>query len=162
MAMTCPRCDTALQGNEKVCPQCKKPLTASTLASVAAKEIPCPICKLKLYSAHIVEAELLHCAECQGSALTREAMMKLQPYGAKEIQIGADERDYKRPPFFEPRKKPPFLICPFCSKRMKENKLGPMQVDLCESCHAVWLEASKGERLNDLIGPYKWRMSKAR
>ncbi len=103
---------------------------------------------------------MLHCAECKGVAIGRESMMKLQPYGPKAIELSAEERDYKRPQFFEPRKKPPFLICPLCSKRMAETKLGPLAVDLCGECDALWLDGAKVKGLEELIGPYKWRMAK--
>jgi hypothetical protein len=92
--------------------------------------------------------------------IKRENMMKIQAYGPKEIVIGLEERGYKRPQLFEPRQKPPFLICPFCKKRMKENVLAKVSVDLCEACGALWLDGSKTELLNDILGPYKWRMSK--
>jgi Zn-finger nucleic acid-binding protein len=119
----------------------------------------CPTCKLPLYPAEITGQPLEHCAECQGLVIGRDAMMKLQPHGPKTIELSAAERDYKRPPFFEPRKKPPFLICPLCGKRMAESKLGPVAVDLCQSCQALWLDGPKTEGFNDLIGPYKWRIT---
>jgi cytochrome c1 len=87
-------------------------------------------------------------------------MMKLQPYGPKETVLGADERLHKRPPFFEPRQKPPFLICPFCKKRMKALTFGKFPADLCEVCGALWLEEGKMPYMNDVLGPYKWKVSK--
>jgi Zn-finger nucleic acid-binding protein len=132
------------------------------LAGAPGKPVPCPICKLPLFPAQLGGQEMLHCAECKGNAFKREALMKLQPHGEKTLDTGPEARAYKRPPFFEPRKKPPFLICPFCVKRMKETKLGPANVDLCESCQSLWLDGPKLGQLNELIGPYKWRMSKAK
>lgn len=102
----------------------------------------------------------IHCAECKGLGVKRESMMKLQAYGPKELAISPEERAYKRPQFFEPRQKPPFLICPFCKKRMKAASLSKAAVDLCEACGAIWLEGDKIEAFNDLLGPYKWKVSK--
>jgi hypothetical protein len=87
-------------------------------------------------------------------------MMKLQPQGEKQIQIGAEERNHKTPAFFEPRQKPPFLICPFCGKRMEALKLGKTELDQCEKCCGIWLEGPKLETLPDVLGPYKLRVSK--
>jgi Zn-finger nucleic acid-binding protein len=162
LAQPCPRCGEALQGTEAKCPKCGRPLAAPALASTPSKAPACPVCKLAAYAAAIDGQEALHCAECQGLGLRREALMKLQPYGKKELQTGAEERDYRRPPFFEPRKKPPFLICPFCGKRMGPVKLGKTELDQCEKCDALWLEGPKLPQLADLIGPYKSRLSRPR
>ncbi len=159
---SCPRCDTPLTGSEAACPGCKRPLAGPALAGAPAKKINCPVCKLPLYAASVVDQPALHCAECQGLAIERDPMMKLQPHGAKTLALSPEERGYRRPPYFEPRKKPPFLICPFCSKRMKEEKLGQTPVDLCEACHALWIDAPKMPKFSDLIGPYKWKMSKSK
>src|SRR5258708_25020133 len=120
----CPRCDQPLNGTEKVCPSCRKPLVKTEgLASVGIKGPVCPICKIPVYPATLDSQAILHCAECEGLGVSRKAMMKLQPQGKKEVQIGPEERDHKTPAFFEPRQKPPFLICPFCGKRMEGVKL---------------------------------------
>ena len=156
----CPRCGTALTGSENACPQCDMPLTASKLASLPTDKALCPICKIPAYEAALSNLPVLHCAECQGLGVKRESMMKLQAFGPKEIVIGGEERSYKRPPFFEPRQKPPFLICPFCKKRMKGMPLAKVNVDLCEACGALWLADPKMETFNDLLGPYKWKVSK--
>lgn len=113
-----------------------------------------------MYPSSIDTLPLEHCAECQGTVASRETLMKLSPHGAKTMELSADENTYKRPPYFEPRKKPPFLICPLCQKRMKETRLGPMNVELCSACHAMWMDGAKIEHLGELIGPYKWRMAK--
>lgn len=157
----CPRCDQPLNGTEKVCPSCRKPLVKTEgLASVGAKGPICPICKIPVYPATLDGLEIIHCAECGGAGLQREVVMKLQPQGKKEIQKGAEERGHKTPAFFEPRKKPPFLICPFCSKRMEAIKFGKIELDQCEKCAALWLEEPKLGMLQDIIGPYKWKAIK--
>ena len=155
----CPRCDTVLSGAEKACPNCKRPLNSPSLASAPVPKKNCPVCKLPIYEAVFADQPVLHCAECKGLAASRDALMKLQPHGAKTLNIGREEREYKRPQYFEPRKKPPFLICPLCMKKMKEIKFGQLTVDLCDECSALWLEASKVEMINDLVGPYKWKMA---
>jgi Zn-finger nucleic acid-binding protein len=131
----CPRCDQPLEGPEKICPGCGRPLVKTGgLASVPVKAVSCPICKIPLYPAALDNHEILHCAECGGLGITREVMMKLQPQLKTEIQKGTEERNHKTPPYFEPRKKPPFLICPFCVKRMVTLKLGKTELDQCEKC----------------------------
>ena len=42
---------------------------------------------------------------------------------------------------------------------MKATTLAKMSVDLCEECGALWLEEGKVEFLNDVTGPYKWKVS---
>ncbi len=159
----CPRCDQPLNGTERVCPACRLPLAKTGgLASVSAKTVSCPICKISVYTAALDTQEVLHCAECEGLGIRREVMMKLQPQGKKELQTGTEERNHKTPPFFEPRKKPPFLICPFCGKRMETVKLGKTELDQCEKCGGIWMEGPKLEMLQEIIGPYKFRVSKSK
>jgi len=122
-----------------------------------SKPIACPICKIPAYAASLGGQAALHCAECGGLGLRKEALAKLMPHGPKELELGEDERAHRTPPFFEPRDKPPFLICPFCGKRMQEKKLGPVQADVCTACKALWLDGAKWKHFNDILGPYKWQ-----
>jgi ribosomal protein L37AE/L43A len=85
--------------------------------------------------------------------------MGLRPQGKKEIQVGPKERDHQTPLFFEPREKPPFLLCPFCVQRMETVRLGKTKVDQCEKCGSVWLEEPKLKMLQVLLRFYKYRMS---
>jgi Zn-finger nucleic acid-binding protein len=126
---------------------------------VSAKPLNCPICKIPAYQGIWGGQAVLHCAECNGLALQRAVMMKLQPHGEKVYEKSAAEKDHRKPPYFEPRQKPPFLICVHCGKRMKEHKLAGTAVDICEKCQCLWLDGPKTAKLNDLIGPYKWKMS---
>jgi Zn-finger nucleic acid-binding protein len=135
-------------------------LVGSKLVGMPLEKAVCPICKIPAYEAGFAGQAALHCAECKGLGLKRESMMKLQPYGTKDILLGLDERQHKRPPYFEPRQKPPFLICPFCKKRMKAVTLGRFPADLCEACGSLWLEEGKLPYINDMLGPYKWKVSK--
>ena len=161
--LKCPRCDQPLVGTESTCPGCGRPLAKTGgLASVTPKTVSCPVCKIPLYPATLDSQEVLHCAECGGLGISREAMMKLQPQGKKEIQEGGEERNHETPAFFEPRQKPPFLICPFCSKRMEAVKLGKTELDQCGKCGAIWLEGPKQGMLPEIIGPYKFRVSKSK
>ncbi len=161
-AAQCSRCDTPLTGNEQRCPNCQKPLVATTPA-LSQRPANCPVCKIPIYPAKMADLEILHCAECEGTAYQRETLMRMQPNSPKEIEIGAMERDHKTPPYFEPRDKPPFLGCPFCSKRMQEKRLGPMSVDICEKCKAIWLEGTQSNQINEILSPYKTQsMSQAK
>jgi Zn-finger nucleic acid-binding protein len=130
------------------------------LASLPTPEVKCPVCKIAAYTAKLAGEDVLHCAECGGTALKRESMMKLQPGGPKELVKSAEERAHKTPPYFEKRQKPPIMACPYCGKRCKEEKLGPMAVDICEKCSSLWLDGKKIEHLADIIGPYKWKAAK--
>ncbi len=159
---TCPRCDRPLDGTEQICPGCGRALVKTGgLAGFSDKPVPCPICKITLYPAALEGQAVLHCAECDGLGFARGTMMKLQPQGKKVVQIGAEERGHKTPAFFQPRPKPPFLICPFCGKRMEALKLGKTELDQCEKCGAIWLEGAKTEMLPEIIGPYKFRASQS-
>lgn len=131
------------------------------LASVPAKKVLCPTCKIGLYPATLAGQPLWHCAECDGTAWPRESMMKLRPDDTQgKLVEGPEEKEHKTPPYFTPRQKPPFLICPLCGKRMKEGKLGQVAVDICEKCTCLWLDGPKLARFSDLLGPYKWKQSK--
>ncbi|MGH7441590.1 MAG: zf-TFIIB domain-containing protein [bacterium] len=132
-----------------------------TLASVPAPKRNCPICKIQFYPASLAGQELWHCAECNGTAWPRPSMMKLRPEEAKQpLQTGDLERAHKTPPYFTPRQKPPFLICPLCSKRMKETKVATVPVDICEKCSCLWLDGPKLAKFDALLGPYKWKMTR--
>lgn len=160
---TCPRCDTPLMGTETACPQCGMVFGGTKwVGGAAGEKTVCPICKIPAYEASIGDLSVLHCAECKGLGIRRESMMKLQPYGVKEVTLGPEERQHKRPPYFEPRQKLPFLICPFCRKRMKAVTLGKFPSDLCEVCGTLWLEEGKTPYLNEMLGPYKWKVSQAK
>lgn len=161
-SLKCPRCDHPLNGAEPNCPGCGRPLGKKTGLVGALKVAPCPICKIPLYHATLDDQEVLHCAECKGIGIRREAMMKLQSQGNKEVQIGAEERQHKTPAYFEPRQKPPFLICPFCAKRMEALKLGKTELNQCEKCGSLWLEEPKLGTLPEIIGPYKFRISQSK
>jgi Zn-finger nucleic acid-binding protein len=161
----CPRCGAELKGGEDKCPSCGRPMILGTAAGQAVgpveKPVNCPVCKLPVYKAKIAGREMLHCAECEGSAYPRDTLMKLQALEKKVIDISAEERDYRRPPFFEKRDKPPFLICPFCGKKMAEKRLGQMQADMCTECKALWLDAGKEKHINDILGAYKMSIMNA-
>jgi Zn-finger nucleic acid-binding protein len=158
---TCPRCDTALTGSEPDCPQCHLPFVGvSKLAGAPGTQPNCPLCRLPLYPAVLAGLPVLHCAECKGTALKRETLMKLAPQGSKDVVIGAEELNYKRPAFFEPREKPPILVCPFCRKRMKAVPFGKAKPDLCVDCSALWFDGPAPSDLNEALGPYKWKAAK--
>jgi Zn-finger nucleic acid-binding protein len=154
----CPRCDSELNGTEKFCPNCKKVLVGMTQPLSNEKPVNCPVCKLPVYKAKMAGRDIFHCAECGGSAYSREMLMKLQALDSKAIDISPQERDYRKPPFFEKREKPPFLICPYCGKKMTSKKLGQMTIDMCEECKAVWLDSGKEKHINDMMGSYKMQM----
>ena len=135
-------------------------LKPTGLASVPQKK-NCPICKIEFYPATLEGRELFHCAECEGTAWPRETLMKTLPAdAAKPMLLGEKEASHKTPPYFTARQKPPFLICPYCQKRMKEQKFGGVAVDVCEKCDALWLDGAKAKRFQDLLSPYKHKMSR--
>jgi Zn-finger nucleic acid-binding protein len=131
-----------------------------TLASVPTPKRICPICKITFYPATLAGQELWHCAECNGTAWPRPTMAKLRPDDTNQvIQPGEQESQHKTPPYFTPRQKPPFLICPMCGKRMKETKIAGVSVDLCEKCTCMWLDGPKLPKFGSLLSPYKWRLA---
>ncbi len=121
----------------------------------------CPICKIAIYPAQLAGRELFLCEECHGTAWPKETMMKTLPQEAtQDIQRGSESKAHKTPAYFTPRQKPPFLICPLCQKRMKEEKLAGGPVDICEKCACLWLDGPKLARFKDLLGPFKWKTLK--
>lgn len=136
-------------------------MTDSAFSAAPKPKRSCPICKIPFYQGSLAGLELWHCAECEGTAWPRATMMKLRPDEARlPLQRGPDEAGHQTPPYFTPRQKPPFLICPLCGKRMKEHKLAGTTVDLCEKCDALWLDGPKAGKFVDLVGPYKWKQAK--
>ena len=136
-------------------------MPAEPLASTPSPQRQCPICKIAFYPATLAGLELWHCAECEGTAWPRATLMKLRPDDAKlPVQRGEAERAHKTPPYFTPRQKPPFLICPLCGKRMRETKLNNVAVDLCEKCDAMWLDGPKAGQFGVVLGRYKWMQMK--
>jgi Zn-finger nucleic acid-binding protein len=133
--------------------------TESAPVFPAPKRI-CPICKIPFYAGSLAGLEVWHCAECDGTAWSRATLGKLRPDDTKQVLVpGEAERAHKTPPYFTPRQKPPFLICPLCGKRMKETKLAGVSVDLCEKCTCLWLDGPKLPKFATLLGPYKWRLT---
>lgn len=152
----CPRCGDSVPADKSVCPNCKKILLkAQGLADTGAKLTNCPICKVSIYPGKMGAYDILHCAECGSTAFKREVLMKMQASDPKAIVIGPQEREHVTPPYFEKRDKPPFLICPFCGKKMPAKKLGVMQADMCEECKAVFLDGEKYKHINEILGAYK-------
>jgi Zn-finger nucleic acid-binding protein len=152
----CPRCGEQIPEGKTVCPNCKKIIseTKDSLVTRGVKAV-CPVCKIPIYPARLGTYEILHCAECGSTAYKREVLMKMQALEPKQLATGDEEANHITPPYFEKRDKPPFLICPYCGKKMQGKKLGPMQVDICEECRALFLDGEKYKHINDLLGPYK-------
>jgi Zn-finger nucleic acid-binding protein len=152
----CPRCGEEVPADKSVCPNCRKILLKQQgLADAGNKLANCPICKIPIYPAKMGGYDILHCAECDGTAYKREVLMKMQATDAKKLMTGPLEDEHVTPPYFEKRDKPPFLICPFCGKKMTQKKLGDMQTDMCEECKAVFLDGEKYKHINSILGPYK-------
>lgn len=158
----CPRCGESVPADKNVCPHCKKILLKQQgLADQGVKMPNCPICKIPLYHAKMGGHVIFHCAECGGTAFSREVLMKMQALEPKKFEIGQAERDHVTPPYFEKRDKPPFLICPCCGKKMTAKKFGPMQADMCEECSAIFLEGEKYLHINEILGAYKMSVMNA-
>ena len=157
----CPNCSTIVAPKERQCPRCKQHISLS-FDGVSEKLTNCPVCKIPIYPAAMAGFEILHCAECEGTAYKREMIMRIQPTDSKAIAIGEMEREHVTPPYFEPRDKPPFLICPFCGKKMQEKKMGQMSVDICGKCGAVFMERGKEKHINEITGPYKSQALKSK
>jgi len=155
----CRFCGEFIEANAGLCPVCKQSTAADAILDL--RRLPnCPICKIPIYPAKINIHSVYHCEECEGTAISKEVMMKLQPMEPKKLIRSQLAREHIRPPYFEPRDKPPFLICPFCMKKMKETKFTNMTVDICEKCGAVWFDAGKEKHINEILGSYKLKRLK--
>lgn len=122
----------------------------------------CPVCKLPVYNAKFDGLGAFYCAECNGLAVPRDTMMKMRPGGKKPVEPAPEAADYRKPPFFEKREKPPFLICPFCGKKMETKKFGQMSLEVCEKCSSLWFDPGKELHVNDILGSYKMKMLNAK
>jgi Zn-finger nucleic acid-binding protein len=158
----CPRCGESVPPEKTVCPNCKKILLKAQGLADAGEKLPnCPVCKIPIYPAKMGGHDIYHCAECDGTAYKRESLMKMQATDSKSLVKGQREREHVTPPYFEKRDKPPFLICPYCGKKMLAKKLGPMQTDMCEECKAIFLDGEKYLHINEMLGAYKMTVMNA-
>ncbi len=152
----CRYCGAEVRLAASFCENCRQNLAPDAHPDLS--RLPkCPVCKIPAYPYKINTYNVIHCEECEGTAVPKDVMMKLQPPEPKKMIRSEISRLHIRPPYFEPRDKPPFLICPFCMKKMIDTKLGPMNVDICEKCGAIWLERGKEKHLNQILGPYKMK-----
>ena len=143
------------------CENCRQSLAPDAVPDLS--RLPkCPVCKIPIFPAKFNTHNALHCEECEGTAVAKETLMKLQAMEPKKLILSELRRHHVKPPYFEPRDKPPFLICPFCNKKMLDSKLGTMNLDMCEKCGAVWFDRGKEKHINDMLGPYKMKRLKSR
>jgi len=154
----CPRCGENVPVDKNICPNCKKIFLKTGPASTPQKLTDCPICKIPIYPGKMNEFDILHCAECGGTAYKREVLMKMRANDEKKLETGEQEKEHQTPPYFEKRDRPPFLICPYCGKKMETKRLGPMQVDVCGECKALFLDGDKYRHINAILGAYKLSM----
>ncbi|MFP4467201.1 MAG: zf-TFIIB domain-containing protein [Candidatus Goldiibacteriota bacterium] len=153
----CRHCSSFIPRAAAVCSFCRQSQDPAAAADLS-RFSKCPVCKIPIYPAHINGHFVLHCEECEGTAVPKEALMKLQAMETKRIERSPVSGEHIKPPYFEPRSKPPFLICPLCGKKMEEQKFGPLSADKCSKCGSLWLESGKEKHLNEILGPYKSRM----
>lgn len=155
----CRFCGEFIDTYAGLCPVCRQ--STANDAIVDLRRLPdCPVCKIPIYPAKINIHNIYHCEECEGSAVSKEVMMKLQPMEPKKLIKSQLAKEHVRPPYFELRDKPPFLICPYCRKKMEETKFSAMIVDICEKCGAVWFDAGKEKYINEILGSYKMKRLK--
>jgi Zn-finger nucleic acid-binding protein len=155
----CRFCGEYIDINAGLCPVCRQ--STADNAVLDLRRLPdCPVCKIPIYPAKINTHNVYHCEECGGTAISKEVMMKLQPMEPKKLIKSWLAKEHVRPPYFEPRDKPPFLICPYCRKKMIETKFTSMTVDVCEKCWAVWFDAGKEKHINAILGLYKMKRLK--
>lgn len=150
----CRFCGEFINDDAGLCPVCRQSTDSDAIPDI--RRLPdCPVCKIPIYPAKINTHNVYHCEECEGTAISREVMMKLQPMEPKKFTKSFLAREHVKPPYFESRNKPPFLICPFCRKKMVEKKFNGISVDVCEKCWGVWLDAGKEKHINEILGSYK-------
>jgi len=152
----CPYCGSEVERFAMHCKTCRQSLEQGVPPDIS--RLPnCPVCKIPIYPAKLNSYAVFHCEECEGTAVSKEALMKLQQTDVKKIVKSELSRGHVTPPYFEPRDKPPFLICVFCGKKMPETKLGGMAVDMCEKCGSLWFDRGKEKHINAILGPYKMK-----
>ncbi len=157
----CRFCGEFIEYNAGLCPVCRQSTAPDAIPDI--RRLPdCPVCKIPIYPAKINTHSVYHCEECEGTSVSKEVMMKLQPMEPKKLIPSQLAKEHVRPPYFEPRDKPPFLICPFCRKKMLETKFTNMTVDVCEKCGAVWFDSGKEKHINEILGSYKMKRLKER
>jgi len=150
----CPKCSAVNAPAARECVRCRQQLNIIQAASSPVK-VECPVCKIPMYPGTLAGFEIYHCAECGSTCYKKESLTRMMPQDEKTFTRGDAERGHVRPPYFEKRERPPFLICPYCRKKMESRKTGPMQADICAECSAVFLDSGKEKHLSEMLGPYK-------
>jgi membrane associated rhomboid family serine protease/Zn-finger nucleic acid-binding protein len=119
--------------------------------------LKCPRCRYPLHPLDNGRAVLDHCEVCRGSFVEPRAM--------------ADSFSYESPPAYwvkehlAEEKGPTSLVCPVDGALLLAYDLTwdkrHVTVDVCPSCHGLWLDEAEGGQLAEVISLYQKARSKA-
>jgi len=83
------------------------------------KEFSCPLCKIKLASVKLGNAEIKHCTRCGGISIEEDALRNITG-----IEL---ERSRQ-------------ITCQRCNNTMQIRYMDDVEVDFCPTCHLIWFD----------------------
>ncbi len=108
----------------------------------------CPVDQNPLHEAERGGFKLAACTDCHGLWLTRESLKQAFASHRPAEKLDASEL---QPPRIRPAKT---RNCPSCSCQLAPRWLHGIEIDVCQQCHGVWLDAGE---LRAIIASHRQR-----
>lgn len=110
----------------------------------------CPVDQAPLQEVERGGFKLAACTECHGLWLTRESLK--QAFASPRPPEKLDESELQ-PPLIQPAKT---RNCPSCSCQLAPRWLHGIEIDVCQQCHGVWLDAGE---LRAIVASHRQRQA---
>jgi Zn-finger nucleic acid-binding protein len=105
----------------------------------------CPLCRVNLNQARLLEYALLYCSECRGMLVPMHDFVRL----TDDLRARRDGPAYAgHPP--DPRDLERVTCCPLCESKMDTHLYGGpgnIVMDTCERCEVHWLDQGELRRI---------------
>lgn len=119
--------------------------TADGIRVLAASDLDCPICGVKLFTARLFDYALHYCQTCQGVLVPMDDLVPL----TDDLRASRGEPTYiGRPP--DPKSFDRHISCPRCHRVMDTHPYGGpgnVVMDTCEPCELHWLDRGELRRI---------------
>lgn len=119
--------------------------TADGIRILAASDLDCPVCRVKLSQSRLFDYALFYCESCQGMLVQMADLVPL----TDDLRASRGQPAYiGRPP--DPKSLDRGIACPKCHRRMDTHAYcgpGNIIMDTCESCEVHWLDRGELRRI---------------